>query len=457
MTKPIPPLDLLWLLIETPASTTHVGALLLFQKPAGRRPVVQEIVDAYRAEKPVPPFNYIPELLRAGRPHFREVASWDPHYHIEHLTLPEGASYDDLLHLVAELHEPMLDRDRPLFRCWLIDGVPGGKFAMYTKTHHSIVDGASGIQILYAGLAKSTRRVILTPGFGHGVPTPKPRPPQPFLKRISAPLQDAITQAGALSDVSLGALRKTVAGLVGAHVEGSLPFTARHAPTNEPLHMARSFATLSLPLEEMHGVGRHFGATLNDVAASIIDAGLHRYLHETGRAFAHRLNAFIPVSLRADGDTSIGTRVSAMFVPLGDPAAPAPERLRQVVASIASGKKELRAMTKDAAMTYAVGIIGLAGLAASTRLERISNPAANLVISNVPGARETRYLNGARLVGVYPISALAASIGLNVTLTSYHDRMDFGFIANAVPLYDLPQLSRHTLAAYEELKRAAGK
>ncbi len=199
----------------------------------------------------------------------------------------------------------------------------------------------------------------------------------------------AITQVGALSDVSLGALRKTVAGLTGAHLEGSLPFTAQHAPTNEPLHMARTFATLSLPLEEMHEVGRHFGATLNDVAATIVDAGLHRYLRETGRAFAHRFNAFIPVSLRADGDTAIGTRVSAMFVPLGEPAAPAPERLRQVVASIASGKQELRAMSKDAAMTYAVGIVGLAGLAASTHLDRVGHPAANLVISNVPGAKET--------------------------------------------------------------------
>jgi len=456
-TKPIPPLDLLWLLIESPGSTTHVGALLLFKKPAGRRPVVQEIVEAYRAAKPAPPFNYVPELLGGGAPHFREVAGWDPHYHVEHLALPPGASYDDLLHLVAELHEPTLDRDRPLFRCWVIDGVPGGMFAIYTKTHHSVIDGASGMQVLYAGLAKSARRKVLTPGFGLGAPAPKPRPPQPFLERISAPLLAAITQVGAVSDVSIGALRKTVAGLTGAHLEGSLPFTAQHAPTNEPLHMARTFATLSLPLKEMHEVGQHFGATLNDVAATIVDAGLHRYLSETGRAFAHRFNAFIPVSLRADGDTAIGTRVSAMFVPLGDSAAPAPERLRQVVASIASGKRELRAMSKDAAMAYAVGIVGLAGLAASTHLDRVGHPAANLVISNVPGAKEPRYLNGARLVGIYPISALAASIGLNATLTSYHDRMDFGFIANAVPLYDLPQLARHTLAAYEELKAAAGK
>jgi diacylglycerol O-acyltransferase / wax synthase len=453
--KPIPPLDLMWLLIESPGSTTHVGALLLFKKPAGRRTLVREIVDAYRSAKPAPPFNYVPELFSGTTPHFREVARWDPHYHIQHLALPAGASYDDLLRLVAELHEAMLDRDRPLFRCWVIDGVPGGRFAIYTKTHHSIIDGASGMQVLYAGLSRSARRKVPTPGLALGAPAPRPRPPQPLLERISASIHAAVTELGALNDVSLGALRKALAGLVGAHLEGSLPFTAQHAPTNEPLHIARAFATLSLPLEEMHEVARRFDATLNDVAATIVDAGLHRYLRETDRAFPHRFNAFIPVSLRADGDTAIGTRVSAMFVPLGEPAAAAPERLRQVVASIASGKKELRAMSKDAALTYAVGIVGLAGLAAATHLDRVGHPAANLVISNVPGAKEPRYLNGARLEGIYPVSALAASIGLNATLTSYHDHMDFGFIANAVPLYDLPQLARHTRAAYEELKVAA--
>ncbi len=456
LTKPIPPLDLLWLLIESPGSTTHVGALLLFKKPAGRRPVVREIVEAYRAVKPAPPFNYVPELLTGGAPHFREVADWDPHYHIQYQALPAGASYDDLLRLVADLHEPMLDRDRPLFRCWVIDRVPSGMFAIYTKTHHSVIDGASGMQVLYAGLAKSARRTVLTPGLALGVPATKPHPPHAFLERVSDSIRATITQVGALGDVSIGALRKTLAGLVGVHLEGSLPFTAQHAPTNEPLRMARSFATLSLPLEEMRKVGRHFGATLNDVAVTIVDAGLHRYLRETGRPFAHRFNAFVPLSLRADGDTAIGTRVSAMFVPLGEPGASASERLRQVMASIASGKQELGAMSKDAAMTYAVGIIGLAGLAASTHLDRVGHPAANLVISNVPGAREARYLNGAHLEGIYPVSALAASIGLNATLTSYQDRMDFGFIANAVSLYDLPQLARHTLAAYEELKAADG-
>ena len=244
---------------------------------------------------------------------------------------------------------------------------------------------------------------------------------------------------------------------MGSHLDGSLPFTAQHAPTNEPLTMGRRFATLSLPLEEMHEVGRHFGATLNDVAVTIVDAGLHAYLRESGRAFGHPFISMCPVSLRADGDTTIGTRVSAMFVRLGEPGAAASERIHQVVDSIATAKKEVRGMSSDAAMTYAVGLVALAGLAASTHLDRVGHPACNLVISNVPGAKEPRYLNGARLVDIYPVSALAASIGLNATLTSYHDRMDFGFVASAAAIDDLQELTRHTLWAYKELKDAAAQ
>jgi WS/DGAT/MGAT family acyltransferase len=243
---------------------------------------------------------------------------------------------------------------------------------------------------------------------------------------------------------------------LSSHIEGSLPFVAQHAPTNAPLKIGRSFATLSLPLEEMHEVGRRLGATLNDVAVTVVDAGLHAYLRETGRGFAHPFIAMCPVSLRAEGDTAIGTRVSAIFARLGEPEASMSERARQVVDSVAACKTELSRMSKEAALTYAAGLVALAGFGASTHLDRVAHPACNLVISNVAGARETRYLNGARLLGIYPVSALAASIGLNATFASYHDSMDFGFVGNSAALGDLPRLASCTKKAYEELKEAAG-
>src|SRR5512145_419232 len=160
MSKPIPSLDLMWLVMETPASPTHVGALLLFEKPKNRPETVREIVEAYRGHEPTPPFNYVPELGGAGLPRFRESASYDPHYHVQHLALPHGSTYDDLLRLVADLHEPALDRARPLFRNWFIDGVPDNLFALYTKAHHAIVDGVSGTRRLYESLSTSPRRSI---------------------------------------------------------------------------------------------------------------------------------------------------------------------------------------------------------------------------------------------------------------------------------------------------------
>ena len=107
------------------------------------RAVVGEIVKAYRSYQPTPPFNYVPEVgrRRESRTSVRR-RTYDPSYHVQHLALPDGSTYEDLLRLVADLHEPMLDRERPLFRDWIIDGVPGNRFALYIKVHHAIIDGA---------------------------------------------------------------------------------------------------------------------------------------------------------------------------------------------------------------------------------------------------------------------------------------------------------------------------
>jgi WS/DGAT/MGAT family acyltransferase len=455
MNKPIPPLDLMWFVMETQASPTHVGALLLFEKPPRRPDVVREIVAAYRSHAPTPPFNYVPELGGASLPHFRVTTSYDPHYHVQHLVLPQGSTYDDLLRLVADLHEPMLDRSRPLFRDWFIDGLPDNRFALYAKVHHAIIDGVSGTRRLYGSLSTSARRSIPVPAFATELPVPKPRPPQALLDRLAELGLSATRQTLAVRDVSVGALRKGLSTLLGADPSGSLPFTAHHGPMNDPLHMARSIATLLLPLDEMHAVGKRFGATLNDLAVTLVDAGVHRYLAQTGRAFPHRLVAFCPVSLRDGGDAGTGTKASAVFVHLGEHDAPVVARIAQVVSAMDTAKQEIRSMSKQAAMVYAVAVLGVAELTAATHVDRVARPLANMVISNVPGGRERLYLNGAALVGTFPVSAIAMSVGLNVTLTSYHERMDFGFVGDGTSMYDLPQLALHVGQAYAELKAAA--
>src|SRR5512134_228597 len=138
MNRPIPPLDFMWLLLEKAQCPMHVGALFLFEKRGQGRDAVREIVEAYRACEPTPPFNFVPMLGGPGLPRFRVASSFDPEYHVQHIALPEGACDEDLLRVVSSLHETQLDRERPLFRTWIIDGLPERRFAIYTKVHHSI-------------------------------------------------------------------------------------------------------------------------------------------------------------------------------------------------------------------------------------------------------------------------------------------------------------------------------
>jgi diacylglycerol O-acyltransferase len=455
MSKPIPPLDVTWFLTESPASPKHVGCVLIFEVPAGRAGVVGEIVAAYRAHAPTPPFNYVPRLVGAGGPVFVEATDIDPTYHMQHLALPPGATYESFLALVADLHEPVLDRDRPLFRMWAIEGLPGNRFALYLKVHHGIIDGASGAHRIFGSLRATADRRIMPPPFATEMPPRRPRLPKGLVEKLGSLRTKTLNQGVAVKDVYLGALRQGLSAMLGSGKGGSVPFEAKRSPMNEPLSVARSFATMSLPLAEMKAVGKAFGATLNDVAATIVDEGVHRYLRQSGHPFPDRLVAMCPVSLREEGDMDPSTKASAMFVRMGAPETPVAERIGEVMASIAAGKADLRGMSKDAAMLYAIAALGLAELIDATRLKRVARPLANLVLSNVPGAADTRYLAGAPLVGSFPISALGMGVGLNVTLTSYANTMDFGFVGNGKAMKDLDALARHTRDAYDELKAAA--
>jgi len=458
MAKRIPPLDLMFLLTETPNNPKHVGAVLSFDLPAGRgREMLDRIVASYRAAKPLAPFSYVPQLLGVGMPQWKSAGEIDSHYHVQHLALPPGANESDLYKLVEDLHETVLDRNRPLYRLWVIEGLNGGRsFAIYLKIHHAIVDGASAMMRISGSLAVDPKAATGAPFFALTMPDRKPRPPASLMTQLAAINDTARRQSLALKDLSLEVLRKGLGRLKLAAARGSQPFTAVHTPMNEPVRTARSFASLALPVSEMRAVSKAFDGTINDVAVTIVDAGLHRYLETIGHPIKRPLVAMCPVSLRDADDKEATTKVSAIFVPLGAPGAAIGDRMVRVMAAIGSAKDDVKSMSKDGAMMYGISAFGLGEAADLTRVGRWTGHAANFVLSNVPGAREPLFLDGARLTGVFPVSAMGAGIGLNVTLASNADVMGFGFIGNGQTLPRLNELAGFTRAAFDELKAVAG-
>lgn len=458
MSKTIPPLDLMFLLTETADSPKHVSALITFEPAAtGTTAVVREIVKAYRAAQPVAPFTYVPSFPLTGMPRWKVVDAVELDRHVHHIALPAGATQDDLLKLAECLHETTLDRNRPGFDMFFIEGLPDGGFALFVKLHHAIVDGASAMALLLASMNDAAETKRIQPFFAVELSAPRPRLPKGLIDRALALQKTARTQGTAIASLYVGMLKKGIGRLLGSVAAGSEPFTAARTPLNATIRTPRSIAALSLPIADMRAVGKAFGGSLNDVAVTIVEAGLHRYLAGIGKPSLEALVAMCPISLREPGDKEVTSKVTAMFVPLGKAAASVSERMQAVITGINAAKAELRSMSKDTALLYAITAFGLGEAEALLAQRRPSagRPVANFVLSNVPGSAKPLYLNGARMSGMYPVSSIAAGMGMNITLASYAGSMDFGFVGNGLALPQLSELARHTREAFDELKSAA--
>jgi hypothetical protein len=204
----------------------------------------------------------------------------------------------------------------------------------------------------------------------------------------------------------------------------------------------------------MRRVARSCDATLNDVVLAVVDAGVERLLAALGERPRQALVAMCPVSLRAPGDMEATTKAATLFVPLARPRSGAADRLRQVVANAQAAKAEFKTLSHEAALDYAALAFGLWFASNTLGLGAIARPVVNLTVSNVGAVEGPRYLGACRLAAVYPVSMLADPVGLNVTVVSVEDRMDFGIVANAAVLADAFELAQACEAAFAQMARA---
>lgn len=479
MSRRLSPLDAMFIYGDTPSTRMHVGGLLPFTPPgdAGEE-WFRDLEDAIRTGPVHAPWN-----LKLAFPHlkYRPLLSWveDEHfdidYHVRRSALPSPGGERELGTLVSRLHGNPLDLSRPPWEVHIIEGLAQGRFALYVKVHHALVDGYTAAQTLIRTLSDSAEDKD-TPLFFQ---LPEPRRIRPVAEDERAPgprvpvLHEALHGVRSSADLVAGGVnaaarlgkRLVQTNLTGTGAHGEVVGSLEAPPSilNRRIGRNRRFAVQRFDLPELKAIGRARGATLNDVVLSVLGGGLRRFLLDLDALPARPLVAFMPVNVRPKGDIGGGNAVGAILASMGTDVEDPLERLEAVRSSTTAAKGQLDGMTQEEMLAYSAALMAPAGLqiarAFTTGFRSALPLTFNLCVSNVPGPSEPLYFRGARLEGSFPVSIPVHGMALNVTLQSYADSLDVGFIGCRDTLPHLQHLAVHTGAAVDELRsavRAAG-
>jgi len=446
-------LDSLFLWVETAEIPAHVAGLQIYRLPRGKgSPWLHDLMETLREYEPGYPFN---QRLRPGsgmRPELIDEEDFDIDYHLRHTVLPKPGNEEQLRNLVARLQGNLMDRDRPLWEFHLIEGLEDRRFAFYVKIHHAICDGAT----FSKWMAQST-------GTSAGANTPpiwsRPRKRgghthRPWLDALQAPgswLRTGRDLGLGLPQIFGRLLRER---FIQNNRDIALPLSGPHTAFNAELTASRNLAFCQYPVDQIKAMGRPVGATLNDVVLAICDASLRRYLAEQGQHPEKPLVAAVPVNIRPPGEDAEGNHVASLQVKLvGEGKGPA-EHLEAVHQSVTSTRNVFDGIPAAASQAYSFGAAGLAAIGQSMHLTGIIPPPLNLIISNVPGPRESRYFQGAKLEALYPVSGVAPMTALNVTVYSYAGTLFVGLISGRRALPHLHDLKLCMDEVYDEYRLA---
>ena len=462
--------DATFLHLESPEMPMHVGALNVMDLPEGYKGDFYEDAKAYLTQRLHLADVFTRKLalmpFELSNPVWVEDEDIDMDYHVRHVTLPAPGSNRQLQQYVARLHSSLLDRSRPLWEFFIIDGLKSGQVALYTKVHHAGIDGQAGVALGKAILdLEPTGRVI--------------KPPRPRARRNQYQLGIAELLGAAISNTvqqylklikAVPTIARTAKNvLVPAKDENgkrnwllpkNLKLFAPRTSLNVAITNQRSFAGRTVPLAEVKQIAKLVGVSLNDVVMGTVAGGLREYLKSNNELPAKPLSAAVPVSLREAGDDTANNQVSMVIMNLATDIKDPLERLRKINESSTSSKAMMgrvrAAIPTDFPMLAAPWLMsGLASLFGRSRLANVLPPLANVVISNVAGIPVQLYFAGAKVVSYYPVSIPAHSMALNVTVQSYNGRLDYGLIACRRALPDVAELADSLLAEHRKLLELA--
>lgn len=458
-------MDASFLHLETPESPMHVGSLQLLDLPADYEGDFAEDAKKYLSGRLHLASVFVRKLAMMpfdlANPVWVDDDDLDLDHHIRHVVMPRPGTMAQLERLVGRLHSTLLDRSRPLWEIYIIEGLQTGQVALYSKMHHAAIDGQAGVAV-----AKALFDISETPSVV--------KAPRPARRRDSAQLGMAELASAALNNTvqqyvkliqSIPATAKAISSVLMpvSEATGKRTFelpkglkTAPKTPLNVSITNQRSFAGRSVPLAEIKRMSKATDTSLNDVVLAICAGALRRYLADYGCKPDKPLVAAVPVSLRSEGNTDLNNQVSTMLVSLATDISDPVERLAAIHESSSEGKKLTGNVKAAIPMDFpSLGmpsiVSGLASLYGRSGLADKLPPIANVAISNVPGPSFPLYFAGAKLATYFPVSIPGHGLALNMTVQSYNGSLEFGLTACRRAVPDVADLADYVVAEHKKL------
>jgi len=455
-------LDAAWLFTEARATPNHVGGLLQFRLPEGApRDFLRRLMTEFRGHREfTAPWNRRLKYAFNKNP----VPVWidddqiDLEYHVRHSALPWPGGERELGELVGRLQSTPLDLSRPPWECTIIEGLEGGRFALFIKMHHSLIDGVSGMKLLQRAMSTDRAKSLAMPPFwasglerparpGHAAPTPT------FANAAAAAVQALRGQVQSVPQLVMAfgkMLRR-----VGDSGEGMvLPFDSPRSVLNGRVREKRRFATQQFSMERLRALAAAAHCTLNDVVLALCGGALRRFLMERDSLPDKPLTAGIPVSVRPKDDEGSGNAISFIVATLGTDIADPAQRLQTIRNSVQHAKAHVQSLPREAMLQYTVLLMAPTIITLLTGIGGRTRPMFNITISNVPGPDKPLYFRGAELVAIYPASIVTHGQALNITCQSYAGSMNFGFTGCHASLPSMQRLAVYAAQALQELEAA---
>ena len=466
-------LDASFLYLETPSNHMHVAATMVYDPstvPGGYdfekvKEMVRSrlhLVQQFRRRLVTVPFQL-------HHPVWVEDPDFDLDYHVRRVAVPSPGGPEQLAGIAGDIASRPLDRSRPLWELWVVEGLEQGHIAVVAKMHHCTIDGVSGANLMVHLFDLSADGDVKPAPDEQWEPERVPSPPEltgyAINSRVRRPLQMA------------SILPKTIRAIVNVvqtrrgsdSPAGGTPFTAPRTSFNGAITGRRACAYARVPLDDVKQVKNAFGTTVNDVVLAVCAGALRRFLIKGNELPDKPLLAVVPVSVRTDDEQDVvgsnsdvvgSNRVSAMFTSLPTDISDPVERLYAIRESTKGAKEEHNAVGAEMLQQWsefaAPNTFSLAmRLYSRMKLADRHPPIHNIVISNVPGPQFPLYFAGAKLVGMYPLGPVFEGAALNVTVLSYMDSMDFGIMACADTVPRVWDLAGDMGEALQELKKAA--